>query len=96
MSSLVKWSEGGRWQELMKSMHTMLNPSISLNPQHESQSTPPASLFLPLLLGPHWRRGPNAPFGNVTDLDLSVQSETRASVAAVTAAAVGPLTGSVG
>lgn len=80
----------------MKSMHTRLDPSISLNPHRESQSTPPASLFLPLLLGPHWGRGPNAPFRNVTDRDLSVQSEARASVAAVTAAAVDPLTGSVG
>lgn len=82
----------------MKSMHTRLAPSISLNPQRESQSTSPAPLFLPLLnsLGPHWRRGPSAPFGNVTVGDPSVQSEVRASVAAVTADAVGPLTGSVG
>lgn len=76
-------------------MHTRLDPSTSLNPQCESQSTPP-HLFPPLLNygGSHWRRGPSVPFGNVTDSNLSVQA--RATVAATAAVAVGFLSGSVG
>lgn len=75
-------------------MHTRLVPSMSFKPQRESQSTPPAFLTFLNYLGPHWRRGYPVPLGNVTDLNLRVQSEAKTGVAA--AAAVYSLTGSSG